>query len=67
MSIFPLLRSELDRDARRGMATLLVAAQAIAPTHAHRLAPESALGNLAVGPFVAGVDRVRDAIRDARR
>lgn len=67
VSIFPLLRSELDDDARRGMATLLVAAQAIAPTHAHRHAPESALGNLAVGPFVAVVDRVRDAIRDARR
>jgi hypothetical protein len=39
-------------------------AEKFAPTHAHRMAPESAVGNLLVGPFVAMVDRVRDAIRD---
>ena len=42
-------------------------AEAMAPTHAHRMAPESAIGNLLVGPFVSMVDRVRDAIRDATR
>lgn len=44
-----------------------VAAQFVAPTHAHRMAPESALGNLLLGPFVGTVDRVRDLVRDARR
>jgi hypothetical protein len=31
------------------------------------MAPESAVGNVIVGPFVAIVDRVRDVIRDAMR
>jgi hemerythrin superfamily protein len=66
-TIFPLLEAEFDAEARRGMATLLKLAQATAPTHAHRFVPESAIGNLLVGPFVAVADRVRDAIRDARR
>lgn len=43
------------------------AADAIAPTHPHESAPESATGNLLVGPFVAIVDRARDFIRDATR
>ena len=37
-----------------------VTAQWIAPTHAHRFAPESATGNLLLGPAVAFVDRLRD-------
>lgn len=55
-------------DARRleAMGKAFAVAEAMAPTHAHRLAPESATGNMLVGPFVAMVDRVRDAIRDAR-
>jgi hemerythrin superfamily protein len=66
-TIFPLLVAEFDAEARRGMATLLELAQATAPTRPHRHAPESALGNLVVGPFVALADRVRDAVRDVRR
>ena len=66
-SIFPLLARYPDRQQLERMAILVQAAQATAPTHAHRLAPEGALANLAVGPFVAVVDRVRDAIRDARQ
>jgi hypothetical protein len=31
------------------------------------MAPEGAVSNMLVGPFVAIVDRVRDAIRDSRR
>jgi hypothetical protein len=49
------------------MTSELEVAEAMAPTHPHKMAPESAAGNLLVGPFVAMVDRVRDALRDARK
>jgi hemerythrin superfamily protein len=66
-SVFPALELLEDRDALTSMGTALTAAQALAPTHAHRAAPEGALANMVVGPFVAVVDRVRDVIRDAAR
>jgi Hemerythrin HHE cation binding domain len=44
----------------RLMDLWFVTAETVAPTHAHRFAPESALGNLLLGPAVALVDRVRD-------
>ena len=47
------------------MARGLEVAEGIAPTHPHKTAPESAIGNMLVGPFVSMIDRVRDAIRDA--
>lgn len=62
--IFPRLRREFDADQRRQMTQAVRAAEAFAPTHAHKNAPVSATGNLIVGPFVALVDRVRDAIRE---
>ena len=59
--VLPLLeRTAVER--RRAMGDLFLTAEAMAPTHAHRMAPESALGNVLVGPFVAMVDKVRDAI-----
>lgn len=61
--VFPRLQKEIDADQRRKMAQAVLAAEAIAPTHPHPKGPESAIGNLVVGPFVAMVDRVRDAIR----
>jgi hypothetical protein len=39
----------------------------MAPTHAHKMAPTSATGNVVLGPFVAMVDRVRDAIKEHSR
>jgi hypothetical protein len=39
-----------------------VTAEMVAPTHAHRFAPESATGNLLLGPAVALFDRVRDML-----
>jgi hemerythrin superfamily protein len=63
--VLPLLM-ESDEDGRREMARAFLLAEKMAPTHAHRMAPESAIGNLLAGPFVAMVDKVRDAIRDAR-
>jgi hemerythrin superfamily protein len=62
--IFPRLRQEFDADRRRKMGTALMAAEAMAPTHAHKNAPTSGMGNMLVGPFVAMVDRVRDAIKE---
>jgi hemerythrin superfamily protein len=62
--VFPRLQKEIDADQRRKMGQAVLAAEAIAPTHPHPKGPESAIGNLIVGPFVAMVDRVRDAIRE---
>ncbi len=64
---FPLLEQTTDEEQLRRMASALMVAEGIAPTHPHKAAPESAIGNLLVGPFVGMVDRVRDALRDATR
>jgi hemerythrin superfamily protein len=63
--VFPLLEQVNDRDELQRMARALKLAEGIAPTHAHKAAPTSALGNALVGPFLSMVDRARDAIRDA--
>lgn len=65
--VFPLLRQSLDEDTRRSMRSALETAERMAPTHPHPHAPESAVGNLLTGPFVALADKVRDAIRGATR
>jgi hemerythrin superfamily protein len=61
----PALRTAADDDTRRRMAKIYHMAKTLAPTHAHKMAPESATGNVLIGPVVALMDRVRDAIRDA--
>jgi hemerythrin superfamily protein len=63
--VFPLLEKTTDEQQLERMTAALEVAEGIAPTHPHKLAPESALGNAMVGPFVGMVDRVRDAIRGA--
>lgn len=63
--VFPLLKAHVDPGQLTAMRTLLVAAEAVAPTHPHPHAPESAIGNLVMGPVVAIFDRVRDAIKAA--
>jgi len=62
---FPLFDRATDHEHLQRMTSALKVAEGIAPTHAHKAAPESAVGNLLIGPFVAVVDRVRDALRDA--
>ena len=57
-----VLQSETE-ERRRTLATAFRAAEAAAPTHPHPHGPESAVGNVVVGPAVALVDRVRDAVR----
>ncbi|RGC65309.1 hypothetical protein C5N14_29130 [Micromonospora sp. MW-13] len=46
----------------RGLAATVRAAEATAPTRPHPNA-QTAEGNLATGPVLAVIDRVRDAIR----
>jgi hypothetical protein len=62
----PLLLSETE-ERRRALADVFRAAEATAPTHPHPHGPESATGNVVVGPAVALADRARDAVRAALR
>lgn len=62
----PALRESVDADDLRRITSVYEAAKAVAPTHPHKLAPESATGDVVVGSVAALIDRVRDAIRDAR-
>ena len=60
--LLPLLEEHRSAHELRLMDTGFVVAQMVAPTHAHRFAPESATGNLLLGPVVGLVDRVRDLL-----
>ena len=60
--VLPLLDEHRAGHELRFMDLAFVGAETIAPTHAHRFAPESASGNLLLGPGVAVVDRVRDLL-----
>jgi hemerythrin superfamily protein len=64
--ILPAL-TKVDGDMMRALTTAYHAAKALAPTHPHKMAPESAVGNMAVGPVVAIMDRTRDLIRDTMK
>ena len=55
--VLPLLDEQRAPHELRLMDLSFTTAQWIAPTHAHRFAPESAAGNLLLGPAVAFVDR----------
>lgn len=63
---FPLLRRAADRSRLVSLAGAVRAAERIAPTRPHPDI-ESPAANLVLGPPLAVVDRVRDAIRDALR
>jgi hemerythrin superfamily protein len=65
-TVLPLLERTKGRDELVGMGIAVRAAEAVAPTHPHPHGPDGALGNLAVGPMAAIVDRTRDAIRSVR-
>lgn len=65
--VFPILQQTQSERQLANMALALRLAQRIAPTHPHRFAPESALGNFLVGPAVSMFDRFRDAVRVATR
>ena len=65
--IFPFLEDNVAGGKLIEMAELIEVAEAMAPTHPHPHGPESALGNLMVGPFVAMVDKVRDKIAEHKK
>jgi hemerythrin-like domain-containing protein len=60
--ILPLLEQHRSAAELQVMEAAFKTAEMIAPTHAHRFAPESAIGNLLLGPAVAVVDRIRDLL-----
>jgi hemerythrin superfamily protein len=59
--VLPILEDRCSAGRLQAIDRLFVGAQLVAPTHAHRLAPVGAVGNLAVGPMVGMFDRFRDA------
>jgi hypothetical protein len=61
---FRYLRHECEPTQLRGMAAMVKAAEAVAPTHPHP-GMESAAKNLALGPAVALFDRTKDLVRQA--
>jgi hemerythrin superfamily protein len=63
---FPQLRAKLPPDRLHGLAQVIRAAEATAPTRPHPGA-ESATANLTAGPAMAVADRARDLIRKAAR
>jgi hemerythrin superfamily protein len=62
---FPAILAGCDEDQRRGMGTLLRAAEKVAPTRAHPIAAGSPVRQAALGPMASVVDRTRDAISAA--
>jgi hemerythrin superfamily protein len=61
---FPRLRQHVPAERRQTLATAFASAEKVAPTRPHPGA-QSATANVAAGPVLAIVDRVRDAIRSA--
>ncbi|WP_433499945.1 hemerythrin domain-containing protein [Sphaerimonospora sp. CA-214678] len=62
---FAELKAATSEAERRAMAVGVKAAEAMAPTHPHPGGPESATGNILLGPPLAMMDRARDVIRKA--
>ena len=65
--VLPRLRETQTKETLGALGTAFQAAKAVAPTHPHPRGPESAIGNIVLGPAVAVADRVRDAAREAVR
>jgi hemerythrin superfamily protein len=60
--LFPILEQHCDTETLQKMAQRILKAEKMAPTHPHPHGPNSAMGNMVVGPFAAMVDKVRDAM-----
>jgi hemerythrin superfamily protein len=63
-TVLPLLEQTHDPARLERMGSAARLAESLAPTHSHPHGPDSPLGNIAVGPMVAVVDRTRDALRN---
>lgn len=64
---FPRIKAAESDGARQRLRVAVEVAERLAPTHPHPHAPDGALGNLIVGPFVAIADRTRDAFHAAQQ
>ena len=62
--LFPLLEQHFSAEELAQMGDRIRKAEQMAPTHAHPHGPNSAVGNLVIGPFAAMIDKVRDKLRD---
>ncbi|MGH9917363.1 MAG: hemerythrin domain-containing protein [Nitrososphaerales archaeon] len=60
---FPRVRDAVDGKELVRMGRVYEVAKASAPTHPHPSLPNSPEANLLAGPFVAVLDRARDAVR----
>jgi hemerythrin superfamily protein len=65
--LFPLIEAHVAHDRLVELTDSLRVAEDLAPSHAHPHSPSSGVGNVLVGPFVAMVDKVRDAIAEHRK
>jgi hemerythrin superfamily protein len=65
-TVFPLLESQVSREKLLDMAESIEFAERMAPTHPHPHGPDSAIGNLLVGPFASMIDRVRDKMAERK-
>lgn len=65
--VFPLLDANVDLQKLREMAETILVVESVSPTHAHAHSPESAIGNIVLGPFVALIDQVRDKIAEHQK
>ncbi len=61
-TVFPLLERGCDDQRLRALGEQIELAEKMAPTHPHPHGPDSAMGNLLVGPFAKMVDTVRDKL-----
>lgn len=61
-TVFPALERTCSADELRTMGERLEMEERMAPSHPHPHGPNSALGNMLVGPFAKMVDTVRDAM-----
>lgn len=66
-TVLPLLEQTQDPAKLERMGSAARVAEKLAPTHPHPHGPESAAGNMVVGPMVAVIDRTRDALRHRAR
>lgn len=62
---FPRVQAETSADRRADVGRALIAAEKIAPTHAHPGVAGSSAAQWTAGPFVSLVDRARDALKKA--
>ena len=65
--LFPLIEGGFTPDKLAALADEILVAEQMAPTHPHPHAPNSPVGLLITGPFVAMVDKVRDRLIAAKR